>query len=158
MVKTLLFVIFFGAGLCAIAVSALVPDLNQFYSIKIKLDDTEQTNKKIQKLIEDHDFMIKKLKEDPNSAERLATVTLGFEPNSTETAFPKPKQKTLMAAKLALRSARPVETPETVLPEWLVRVTNDEMRTVLFMSGAGLVLVSFVCFVPRRKQIQAVEQ
>jgi hypothetical protein len=78
MVKTLLFVIFFGAGLCAIAVSALVPDLNQFYSIKIKLDDTEQTNKKIQKLIEDHDFMIRKLKEDPNSAERLATVLLFF--------------------------------------------------------------------------------
>lgn len=150
MFKTLAFIVFFTAGLIAISTGALVDDLTRYYTIKIKLDDTLATNDKIERLIEDHNAMLTNLQRDPNAAQRLAMVTLGIEPNTADTAFPKSKQQTLSSARQAIIAAAPVTTPETVLPVWLERIQNQKMRLMLYIAGAGLVILAMTCFAPGR--------
>jgi len=152
MVRTVIFIVFFTIGILAISVSTLIPDLNQYHDLKLQLAQTEQKNEKLQSLIEETDAMIENLKSDPNASDRLAMVTLGYEPNSPETAFPKPDAKTLLIARKALRAASQEKEPQVVLPEWVTRCSAPNMRWALFAAGAGLIIVSFTCFGPGRKR------
>jgi pyrroline-5-carboxylate reductase len=138
--------VFFSVGLAAMALSILANDLNQYYSIKIHLHNTQQTNEKLQKLIDGYGEMIKSIETDPHIVERLATVTLGVEPNSADTAYPKATRREMLAAQKALIAAAPPLEPEPVLPDWLTRCTNPFLRKILFIAGAALILVSFTCF------------
>ena len=72
-VKTILFIVFFSIGLAAVAVSILADDLNQYYTIKIQLHNTQHGNEKLSKLIDSYGEMIKHIESDPRSVERLAT-------------------------------------------------------------------------------------
>jgi hypothetical protein len=138
--------VFFSVGLAAIAVSILADDLNEYYSIKVQLYNTQQTNEKLGKLIDGYGVMIKSIESDPHIVERLATVTLGVEPNAPQTAFPKANRQSLLAAQRALAAAAPAPPPPPVPPTWLVRCTDPFLRKILFLAGAALILVSFTCF------------
>ena len=150
MIRTVIFIIFFTIGLIAVSVSALIPDLDQYYQLKAKLVATEKKNDKLQDLVAETDLMIENLSSDPNAADRLAMVTLGYEPNSPETAFPKPKAKTLILARQALKAASHVKDEPVALPAWITRISAPNMRWTLFFAGAALIIISFTCFGPRR--------
>jgi len=145
-VKTILFIVFFSIGLAAVAVSILADDLNQYYTIKIQLHNTQQGNEKLSKLIDSYGEMIKHIESDPRSVERLATVTLGVEPNEAGTAYPKASRQELLAAQRALAAAAPPPPVPPVLPTWLSRSTNPLLRKLLFLAGSALILISFTCF------------
>jgi hypothetical protein len=146
--------LFFSVGLAAIAVSILADDLNQYYTIKIQLHNTQQTNEKLVKLIDGYGEMIGSIESDPHIVERLATVTLGVEPNEAQTAFPKASRQELIAAHKALIAAAPPQPPEPVLPRWLTRCKNPPLRKLLFIAGSALILVSFTCFNIRKEDRQ----
>jgi hypothetical protein len=152
MVRILFFIAFFSIGLATIAISALVPDFNRYYTIKIQLDFTEKLNEQVQKNIEDNQEMIERIHADPNAAMRLAVVTLGYEPNAPQTAFPKPDRRTMAEAQKAVETAVPTQIQAEQMPVWLARLQNQRMRLYLFLAGSGLVLVSFTCFGPRRAE------
>ena len=154
--KTVLFIVFFTIGIAAIAVSILVNDFNQYYIVKIQLHNTKITNEKIQKLIDGYGEMIKSIEADPHIVERLAPATLGVEPNTPETAFPKASRRELWAARQALIAAAPPLPPEPVLPEWLKRCSEPLLRKILFLAGSALILVSFTCFNIRKEERQVV--
>jgi hypothetical protein len=149
--KTILFIVFFSIGLAAIAVSILADDLNQYYTIKIQLHNTHQTNEKLQRLIDGYGEMIKSIESDPHIVERLAPVTLGVEPNAAATAFPKATRQELLAAQRALIAAAPPLPPAPVSPNWLVRCCDPKLRKMLFLAGSALILVSFTCFNIRKE-------
>jgi hypothetical protein len=144
--KTILFIVFFSVGLAAVALSILADDLNQYYTIKIELHNTQQTNEKLAKLIDGYGEMINSIESDPHIVERLATITLGIEPNEAQTAFPKASRQELLAARQALIAAAPPPPPQPVLPKWLVRCCEPLLRKLLFVAGSALILLSFTCF------------
>ncbi|MDO8302111.1 MAG: hypothetical protein Q7T18_02615 [Sedimentisphaerales bacterium] len=151
--KTVLFIVFFSIGIAAIAVSILVNDFNQYYIVKIQLHNTKLANEKIKKLIDGYNEMIKSIEADPHIVERLAPATLGVEPNTPQTAFPKASRRELLAAQRALIAAAPPLPPEPVLPEWLKRCSDPMLRKVLFLAGSSLLLISFTCFNVRKAAI-----
>ena len=145
--------LFFSVGLAAMAVSILANDLNEYYTIKIYLHNTQQTNEKLVKLIDGYGVMIKSVEADPHIVDRLAKVTLGVEPNEPRTAFPNASRQELLAAQRALAAAAPPQPAPPVLPTWLSRSANPLLRKLLFLAGAALILVSFTCFNVRKEAV-----
>jgi cell division protein FtsB len=143
--RTLLFVVFFGIGTAALTAATLYDDLLRYYRNKQLLKAEEETLKKLESLNADYDALLKQLKEDPALLERIAPATLGTEPNEPNTVYPKVATKQLDAARKVL--AKDSEQPSGVkIPEWLIRCNEPSKRITLFLAGAFLILISFMCF------------
>jgi len=94
----------------------------------------------------DHQELINLIKTDPNVSRRLAHVELGQDVNDPNAIAAKITADYLSQAKIVVEE---VENPDTAVPQpprWLIRATLNSSRIILFAAGAGLILVSFVCF------------
>jgi hypothetical protein len=144
--RTVLFCLFAGAGFVALTVSILAGELLDLRLYGLEIQKAEQLNQRLQKLTAQYEAVIKQIEDDPNILSRLAGVSLGIEPNTADTAFPRvPEYERLVAEKILLeqlqtKAARP--SP----PNWLLRINHPWSRTIMFICSAGLIIVSFVCF------------
>jgi hypothetical protein len=143
--RTLLFVVFFGIGTAALATSILYDDLLRYYRNKQLLRSSEETLKKLKSLNADYDALLKQLEENPRLLERIAPATLGTEPNDTNTAYPKVTAEQLDAARKVLAEDLKQQS-ETEIPNWIIRCSKPSRRIILFSAGAFLILISFICF------------
>ncbi len=147
-----LFCVFFAAGVGAIALSILVDEAQSYYNSKDLLAKTESDNEKVQSLDADYDVLIKHIQQNPQVLKRLKRVTLGQEPQTEDTVFPKVSQQQLEAASQALLGDLQSSLIKPCIPQWLRHCAEPRSRHILFFSGAGLVLVAFVFFgTPSRK-------
>jgi hypothetical protein len=149
---TLLFVVFFGIGTAALATSILYDDLLRYYRDKQLLMSAEETLNKLESLNADYDALLKQLEENPELLERIAPATLGTEHNDSNTAYPKVTAEQLDAARKVLAEDSRQQSSRAGVPEWIIRCSEPSRRITLFLAGALLILVSFICFGPAKEK------
>ena len=146
--RTLLFVIFFGIGTAALIAATLYDDLLGYYRNKQLLRSEEKTLNKLKSLNADYDALLKQLEENPSLLERVAPVTLGVEPNEPNTVYPKATAEQLDAARKVLAEDSKQQQSGAEIPDWIARCSEPSKRITLFSAGAFLILISFICFSP----------
>ena len=142
--RTILFAVFFIVGASALTAVLLYPDLVQHYANKRHYKASQELH--LEELITEYDMLAHQLQTDPNLIERIRIATLGKEPNTTDTAYPKPTAEQLAVAKQVLEKQIQNQPPQDDLPKWVTRCQNPALRATLFIAGVALVLISFTCF------------
>jgi len=150
-IRVFLFVVFFSIGAAALSGSILCADLLLYYHNKGLLKDEKKLSNQLKSLNTDYDALLQQLRDDPNLIERIALVTLGKEAEDANTIYPKATAEQLAAARKALTEETSGEPAEETLPRWLTRCKEPRRRTMLFFAGAGLILISFICFGPAKE-------
>ena len=151
-----LFVVFFSIGAAALSGSILCADLLRYYHNRGLLKAEKEFSNQLKSLNADYDALLQQLRDDPNLVKRIAPVTLGMEHNDVDTIYPKATAEQLAAARKALTEETSTEPADTTLPQWLTRCREPRRRTMLFFAGAGLILISFICFGPAQEKSQFV--
>ncbi|MBW8040838.1 MAG: hypothetical protein FVQ85_12655 [Planctomycetes bacterium] len=151
-IRVFLFVVFFSIGAAALSGSILCADLLQYYHNKRLLKAEKELSNQLKSLNSDYDALLQQLRDDPNLIKRIALVTLGKEPDDANTIYPKATAEQLAAAQKALKEETSDDPAETTLPRWLTRCRESRRRTMLFFAGAGLILISFICFGPAKEK------
>jgi hypothetical protein len=150
--RTLLFVVFFGIGTAALTAASLYDDLLRYYQNKQLLRSAEETLNKLESLNADYDALLKQLEENPGLLERIAPATLGTEPADANTVYPKVTAEQLNAARKVLAKDLERQHSSAEMPEWIIRCSKPSKRIILFSAGAFLILISFICFGPAEKK------
>ncbi|MBL7154209.1 MAG: hypothetical protein ISS79_10875 [Phycisphaerae bacterium] len=155
-IRTLLFVVFFGIGAAAMCASVLCDDFVRHYRNKHFLRQAERLTEKLESLNDDYDALLMQLEDDPNLIKRLAPAAIGADHTDPGTIYPRATARELAEAKKVLAEVAEAEPNEPPMPRWLMRCEEPRRRIYLFLCGAALILVSFVCFRPL-KTIEAEE-
>jgi len=150
-IRILLFVVFFSIGAATLSGSILCDDLLRYYRNRQQLRAAEEALERLKTLNADYDALLGELEADPDVLKRIAPATLGIEPTEPNTVYPKATAEQLAAARRALAkdSGRQPAVAETV--GWLERCGRRPQRIILFLAGASLILISFVCFGPAKQ-------
>jgi len=153
--RTLLFVIFFGIGAAALGVSILCVDLLRYYTNRQLLAAAEESLRRLESLNTDYDALLQQLQKDPNLVKRIGPAVLGTEPEDEETIYPKVTPQQLAAARRALTEGpnQPRFIGAPLVPGWISRCSEPPQRVILFLAGAFLVLISFIWFGSPREQM-----
>ena len=146
-------------GILSVSLAILGPEWKYLYKIKAATLQSEQNNAQIEQLLDDHQALISLIRTDPNILKHLAPVTPGENPQDANLPIMPLTADALAQAKAVLDQSNNEENPKIMdgqIPGWLMRATMKSSRIVLFASGAGLMLVSFVCFsAPARKSAKS---
>ena len=121
------------------------------------LSAAEESTEKLGSLITDYDALLQQWENDPNLAKRVGAITLGTGSADANAVYPKPTPEQLAAARKVLAEESARQSAELTMPGWLVRCSESRRRTVLFLAGAFLVLVSFMFFGGSEKETVAAE-
>ena len=149
-IRTLLFVVFFSIGAAAMGGSVLCDDLVRYYRNRHFLAQAERLTARLESLNADYDALLHELEEDPNLVQRIAPVAIGADQNEPNTVHPRATVRELASARKALEQMAKKEPNEPVMPRWLVRSSQPRHRLALFLCGAALIVISLVCFAPRK--------
>jgi hypothetical protein len=144
--RFVLFIIFFSIGGASLTASVLWDDLIQYYQNKQLLRDKQQCLDKLGSLNTEYDALLKRWENDPNLFKRIAPAAIGTEPEDTNAIYPRARVKELAAARKALTEKPNQPHEDSAIPYWLIRCGQPHRRIVLFLAGAGLILISFGCF------------
>jgi hypothetical protein len=151
-IRVVLFVIFFSIGASALGISILCDDLLRYYHSKQLLKAAEESIGRLQSLNTDYGVLLQHSREDPNFIQRVAPATLGTRPEDQNTFYPTVTEEHLTAAKKVLSEKPSREPPESITVNWITRCSEPPRRTILFLAGAFLVLISFVWFSSARQK------
>jgi len=144
-----LFVVFFSTGAVALGAAVLCDDLILYCRNKHLVAQAQLSLERIESLNADYEALLHQLEEDPNLLKRIAPVALGTAPEDPNAVYPKARARELAAARKTMIEQNGPEMAEPSLPKWLQRCSERRNRMGLFLAGAGLVLVSLVCFTPK---------
>lgn len=147
-IRAFLFIVFFSVGAAALGGSVLCDDLARHYRNKHFLKEAQELSERLESLNADYDALLHRLEEDPNLIKRIAPVTLGSEREDAQTVYPRATAEQLAVSRKALAAEVKKDPNEPVIPRWLVRCSEPRRRMMLFVCGAALILISFVCFGP----------
>lgn len=131
--------------------SILCDVLLRYYRDKNLLQVQKQRTDCMKSLITDYNALLVEVERDPNFAKRIAPATLGTEPDDADTIYPRATVEQLTAARRALTEQPNQQLAEPAVPRWLSRCSEPRRRIVLFLAGASLILISFVCFGPAKQ-------
>jgi hypothetical protein len=149
-IRLIAFVIFFSVGAAVLSATTLCDDLLEYYYYKGLLAQAESHLKKLDSLNTDYDTLLAQIEGNPKELARLAPATLGIEANEPNTAYPRATVSKLAAARRALAEEPNQITIAQGAPPWLCLSCRWPRRHILFISGATLVLISFVFFGPTK--------
>jgi hypothetical protein len=153
----IVFCVFFAAGTVAIALSFLIqPELTNYFQSVALLEKTIKDNEKIQSLIDQYNSQNTLIEKEPNVLARLQQVALGQTPPQQEGII-SPSDYNLQLAALAkqvLEENSPAD-PNAYNPLWVRRCVDVRYRSTLYLSGAGLLLITFMFFGSSRKSSTA---
>lgn len=150
-IRVLLFVFFFSIGAAVLSGSVLCDDLLAYYQNELLLRQSQELLERLKVLNADYDALLRQLEDDPNFVRRIAPATLGTEPEDEDTVYPEVTAEQLDAARKILADIAEQQAVGSGVPDWLSRCSRPPQRTALFLSGAFLILISFICFAPREK-------
>jgi hypothetical protein len=151
-IRTFLFVVFFSIGAAVLGVSILVDDLLQYYHNRQLLETAERSLQRLELLNSDYDALLQQLQGDTDFVKRIAPATVGSEPAEVNAIYPKATAEQLAAAQKALSEGLDRQRTQPTVPNWLRRCGQPRRRTVLFLAGAFLILISFVSFSPAKEK------
>lgn len=149
-IRAFLFIVFFSIGAGSLAGSILCDDLVQYYQNKQLLKAAQRYLKRLESLNTEYDILLNQLEKDPNLIKRVAKATLGTESEDANAVYPRATARQLAAARKALADDPNHYQTEPAMPKWLSRCIEPRRRIILFFAGAGLILVSFMCFAPAK--------
>jgi len=144
--RTLLFIVFFGIGTAVLSGSILCDELLRYYRNRQLLKKTEESLNRLKALNADYEILLQQLQKDPNLVKRIAPATLGTEREDEDTIYPKVTPEELDAVRRVLTEDLKQQPPKPEVPGWIVRCSEPLQRIILFLSGAFLILISFICF------------
>ena len=147
-IRLIAFVIFFSVGAAVLSATTLCDDLLEYYYYKGLLAQAEGHLKKLDSLNSDYDTLLAQFEGNPKELARLAPATLGIEANEPNTAYPRATAGKLAAARRALVEEPNKATITQGSPPGICLACQWPRRHALFISGAILVLISFVFFGP----------
>jgi hypothetical protein len=146
-IRLLVFAIFFLAGSSAIVLSILAePELKNYYQSRAALAQIRQQNEKIHSLISQYDVLIGRIESEPNILDRLIPLTFGHTPQAADTAFPQVQDDALKAETEKLVKQIETPAPTESMPNWFTRLLKPKIQRGLFLSGAGLILITCIFF------------
>ncbi len=160
-IRYIVFCVFFAAGAAAIALSFLIkPEMTNYFQSVAMLDKTNRDNQKIQSLIDQYKAQVALIEREPNVLARLQRVALGQTPVQQEgVVYPSDYNPQLASlARQILAETEPAD-PNEQIPAWARRCAQTRYRSVLFLSGAALLLITFMFFgtpnktKPRKKRL-----
>jgi hypothetical protein len=147
-IRAVAFVVFFSIGATVLAATLLCDDFRTLFYLKGMETQSQVNLNKIKSLITDYDTVLGQIDGNPKELARLAPATLGIEINEPNTVYPRAAADKLAIARRALaEEPNSTETNQGV-PPWLCLSCQWPRRHMLFISGAILVLISFVFFGP----------
>jgi len=152
--RMVLFIVFFSIGASALSVSILCDDLVRYYRNNQLLKAAEESLRRIEALNADYGALLEQLQKEPNAVKRIAPATLGTEPEAEDTIYPKATAEQLAAVREALREEVSHGIGGPAMPDWLVRCSEAPQRIILFLAGAFLILISFICFGSAKQKSQ----
>ena len=147
-IRQVLFGAFFVVGATVACLAALAGDLIEYYTSKQQLVSAQRRVELLEQLNADYEALLDQVRQDPNLVKRTAPAILGTWPREPNTAHPAARPEELLAAQQTLFVAEQPREEPTAVPAWVVRCNRPGYRWALFLSGAGLVAVAFVCFGP----------
>jgi hypothetical protein len=154
-IRYIFFCIFFALGAAAMLIAIKADEIKDYYQSRDILTQTQQSNKKIETMLTEYDRQFSYIDNDPNVLARLKHAVLGQQPQRDQTAFPTAPEKMIAKAKAALSDDQQIAPSDNSAPKWSTRITKPAVSKGLFFAGAGLILVSFICFgTPSRKKLQ----
>ena len=149
-IRVFLFVVFFSIGAISLGASILTDDLVRHYRNRQFLKAAQESLDRLKSLNIDYDVLLEHLEKDPNLFKRIASATLGTEPEDTDAIYPKATPEQLAVARRVLAEEPDQQPAEPVMPLWLTRCSEPSLRIMLFFSGGALILISFICFGPAK--------
>ena len=149
--KDILFIVFFTIGATALCGAILSQELVRYFENIQLLEESTESVEKLESLISDYDELLKQRQDDPNLIKRAIAITMGVDINEPDTVYPKLTANELQAARITLARQQQEKDKKTAVPQLLLRCNEPQRRLGLFLAGASLVLVSFVCFNPGKK-------
>ncbi len=153
-VRAFFFCVFFGIGAMVLSGSILCDVLLAFYHNKQLLHTQQQRTNHLKSLIEDYNALLEEIERDPNFARRIAPAILGAEFDDADTIYPKATNNLQIAAGKVLAEDHNRVLIGPTMPAWLSRCSEPRRRIILFFAGAGLILISFICFGPAERTKQ----
>jgi hypothetical protein len=144
----LFFVVFFSIGAAALGAAVLCDDFVQYCRNQHLVKEAQSSVQRLQALNADYDGLLEQLERDPNLLKRVAPVTLGTPPDDPCAIYPRARAEELAVARKALVEESDQDRAEASIPCWLQRCSEPTKRIALFIAGAGLVIISLVCFTP----------
>lgn len=144
----LFFTLFFSIGAAALGGAVLCDDFIQYCRNRHLVREAEISLRRLESLNAEYDALLERLESDPNLLRRIAPVTLGTERTEPNVIYPKARARELAVARKALVERTELEAAEASIPRWLQRTSHPAKRILLFISGAGLIVISLVCFTP----------
>jgi len=151
-IRTFLFVAFFSIGAAVLGVSILVDDLLRYHHNRQLLETAKRNLQRLELLNSDYDALLQQLQADANFVKRIAPATVGSEPAEVDTIYPKATAEQLAAAQKVLSEDLARQRTQPTVPNWLRRCSQPWRRTVLFLAGTFLILISFVSFSPAKEK------
>ncbi|MHC4555547.1 MAG: hypothetical protein ACYSUS_09765, partial [Planctomycetota bacterium] len=146
-IRFVLFGIFFLAGAGAIVLSILAdPELKDYYQSRAALAQIKQQNEKIVSLTRQYETLIGRIEAEPNILDRLIPLTFGHKPQAADTAFPRVQNHALQTETEKLLEQIDNTPHAEPIPAWFARILEPKIRRGLFLSGAGLVLITCIFF------------
>jgi hypothetical protein len=146
------FVVFFSIGAASLGVAVLCDDFVLYCRNKHLVTEAELSVQRLKALNADYDGLLEQLEQNPDLLKRIAPVTLGTQPDDPCAIYPKARAEELSIARRALVSQAGQEQADAPIPKWLQRCSEPTKRIILFIAGAGLVLISLVCFTPEERE------
>lgn len=146
--RTVCFIFFFSVGGAALVFSILVGDLAHNYRNKQRVEAVREAVRRSEALNTDYDVLLRQLETDPNILDRIAPAVLGEKGEYGEQVLIKAESEHLELARQALSEVEVDGAVRADVPGWLERCIDSRRRTLLFLAGAFLILISFIWFGP----------
>jgi hypothetical protein len=146
------FVVFFSIGAGALGAAVLCDDFVQYCRNKHLVKEAALSVQRLKSLNADYDGLLEQLENNPDLLKRIAPVTLGTQPDDPCAIHPKVRAEELAVARKALIEQADQDETVAFIPQWLQRCSEPTKRIILFIAGAGLVLISLVCFTPPEQE------
>ena len=144
----LFFVTFFSIGAAALGGAVLCDDLIHYCRNRHLVKEAKLSLRRLESLNIEYDALLERLESDPNLLKRIAPVTLGTQREDPNAIYPRARAQELAVARKALIDKTQDEAAGAFIPRWLDRCSDPTKRIILFIAGAGLVVISLVCFAP----------
>jgi len=153
-IRAFFFVLFFSIGATVLGGSIVWDDLLGYYNNRRLVEAQGQSLNRVELLDAEYDALLQLVQEDPSVVKRIAPATLGAEPGGEGVSYPRARARELAVATEALKEKSEGESAvRRDAARWIARCSEPSNRLILFLAGAGLILVSFVCFGPVQEHI-----
>ena len=130
------------------------PELKDYYTNREMLRRIEVQNEKIRSLTAQYAAQVKLIESEPNILSRFSATTFTRKPGTVGTVIPEARDAQLRSeAEKLLAEQAAAQLNADPIPAWLARILEPKIRRALFLTGCGLVLITFIFFGTTRQKV-----